>query len=306
MTTKVRDWEAMEVGCINSHFLDSGSFSLWTKAAEYAKEHKCLNKYAYYDTPEFWAYADAYVEFVKAYSIGIDLYANIDVIPDPVLSYRNLKYLESKGLKPVPVIHYTTDLKWLRKHIDEGYEMIGLGGLVGSIKEDGCIGWIDRCFDTVCDNPSRLPTIKLHGFGVTSYDMMIRYPWWSVDSTSWTKAGAFGGIYVPHQRQGKWVFDEQPYLMKVSDESPDRKKQGTHYLTMSPMEQKIIREWLEYLGVPLGKLDDKGETLEFGVITRHTERRAANLLFFEEMRKSLPDWPWPFVSKRKKGLGLMP
>lgn len=293
--------EDLPVGCVNSHFLDSGAFTLWTKAAKYAEEKKC-GRWDYYDTTEFWAYMDAYANFVKKYQVAIDLYANVDVIPNPKLTWRNQAYLEEQhGIEPVPVVHFTTNLKWLQFYMDRGYEVIGLGGLVGSTSQDDCRAWIDRAFDMVCDHSSRLPQVKIHGFGVTTYDLLIRYPWYSVDSTSWTKIGAFGGILVPHKRRGKFIFDEQPYLMKVSGESPDRGKMGRHVLTMSQAEIAIVQEWLDYIKVPMGKMDGAGETVEWGVVTQHTYRRAANLLFFEEMRKALPDYPWPFRSVRSKG-----
>lgn len=302
MVSKVlADFESLEVGCVKSHFLDSGAFTLWTTSAQYAKENK-TDRWAFYYTDEFWQYCDDYADFIKKYSYGIDLYANVDVIPNPKLTYRNQKYLEDcHELTPVPVVHYTTDLKWLRRYIDEGYKIIGLGGLVGSTSEDSCKAWIDAAFEIVCNTPDRLPKVKIHGFGVTTYTLMTRYPWWSVDSTTWTKIGAYGGIFIPHKRGGKFVFNVPPYLMKVSNDAPDRKLQGKHVLTISPLEKKIVQEWLDFIGIPLGKYSKGGEVLEHGVVTRHTERRGANLLFFEMMRRSLPKYPWPFTSKRRKG-----
>lgn len=246
----------------------------------------------------------AYVKFVKDYQVGIDLYANVDVIPNPDLTWRNQQWLEEQGLKPIPVVHYKTDLKWLKHYVDKGYELIGLGGLVGSTAQDSCKGWIDRCFDYICSASDRLPRVKLHGFGVTNYELLLRYPWWSVDSTSWTKIAAYGGILVPQKRGGKFVFDVQPYIMKVSLDSPDRKARGKHILTLTKEERRIVKEWLSQINIPLGKMEGE-EVLEHGVMTRHSERKAANLLFFEAMRASLPEWPWPFRSKRPKGFGLI-
>src|SRR5262245_48519493 len=125
---------AGEFGHVRSHFFDSGSFTLWTKAREYAQGKPEKRKWDYYDKEDFWKYIDSYAAFVKRYKIAIDLYANVDVIPNPELSWRNLKYLEDKhGLTPVPVIHYGTDLEWLKRHMASGYDIIGLGGLVGSM-----------------------------------------------------------------------------------------------------------------------------------------------------------------------------
>lgn len=295
------DEDQLEIGC-ESHFLDSGSFTLWTRAAEYAKETG-KGKWSFYDTPEFWEYMDAYAAFVKKYKIGIDYYANVDVIPEPVLSWRNLKYLEDKHqLTPVPVVHYTTDLKWLQKHMDAGYKFIALGGLVGSSAKEECRLWLDKAFQMVCDTPDRKPKVKIHGFGVTNYTLLLRYPWYSVDSTSWTKVGAYGGILVPHRRGGQFIFNEQPYLVKVSHDSPDRKQFNRHFLTMSKAEQAVIMSWLDSIGIPFGSNHPDGEIKEYGVLNRHSERKAANLLFFEQLRHSLPEWPWPFGVTKRTGL----
>lgn len=616
---------------VQSHFLDSGSFSLWTREAKkFMRENPGAGKYDYYDTKEFFSYMDSYAEFIKRYSVGIDFYANVDVIPNPELTWRNQQYLEREhDLHPVPVVHYTTNLKWLKFYMDEGYEFIALGGMVGSTSQESCQTWLDKCFELVCPKPSYLPTIKLHGFGITTYELILRYPWYcftddhkvltrsgwkgrrelaigeeiltyndgetrwepileiptfnvkdenishlynekikgidafvsdnhrwrvvrrggeshiwketheltcdhripkvgdyvgapkkkvysddfvklvawfwtegtirnhstkrgykkpsvgiyqsmranphkvkkirrvlknlkekfcestckrdncimfelygdnrdrllkmfpekklsyefilnltrdqlesfiytsmiadghickmkssenfhmtlrqkdnknteqfrlagilagytssvittnrgmvevrfcktentkfaavaslredrmpftgtlwcvrvpsgafltkcnecvyvtgnSVDSTSWTKVGGFGGILVPHKRGGHFVFSEQPYVIKTSDETPDIKIKGKHYNSMSKGEQKVVREWLDYIGIPLGRIVN-GKKVENGVLTRHIERKAANIHFFEEMRHSLPDWPWPFRNKRRKGLGV--
>ncbi len=306
MTIKKIELEGLQTGCVNSHFLDSGSFTFWTKAAEYAKENN-TTPWAFYDRPEFFEYLDAYAQFVKKYAAGIDLFANVDVIGNPELTWRNQKIMERQyGLRPVPVVHYRTDLEWLKFYMKKDYDLIALGGLVGSTGQEDCVAWIDRAFDIVCDNAERLPIQKLHGFGVTSYKLLLRYPWWSVDSTSWTKVGAYGGILVPHKRNGKFTFEEEPYLMKVSTSSPDGAKRGRHVANLSQAERTIIKEWLDHIGIPFGKgIEGEDNIEEYGVINRHSERKAANLLFFEAMRNSLPDWPWPFRSNGgRRGFGV--
>ena len=296
------------LGKVASHFFDSGSFALWTKAAEYTKKHKC-GRWDYYETDEFWAYMDAYAEFVKAHPESIDFYANVDVIPNPELSYRNLKYLESKGINPVPVVHYTTDLKWLRKHIKEGYDFIALGGLVGSAMKSECREWMDACFNIICDHPDRKPRVKLHGFGLTAYEPMLRYPWWSVDSTAWAKVGVFGLILVPKRRKGKFVFNERPTNIAVTTESPDRRSPtATHILTLPKAERMVVDEWLEMIGVPLGETDKFGERVTYGITNSQPERILVNLRFFERMAATIPEWPWPFITSittRGRGLGLV-
>lgn len=282
---------------VASHFLDSGAFSLRPKAVAYAEE-KGAPIWSYYNTAEFWSYMKRYVTFVKKYKIAIDLYANVDVIGNAELTWRNQQWLEKRGLSPVPVVHYGTDpnLKWLKHYVKAGYELIGLGGLVGRMGTLACRSWLDDCFNYICNNPKRLPCVKIHGFGVTQYRLMLRYPWWSVDSTTWLKVGGFGGILVPHKRNGRFVFDTSPYIIATSVDSK-KLKGGKHYLNLSSMEQKILREWLDLIEVPLG---DRKTKEPKGVLNNRYQRVKANLLFFEEFRKSLPEWPWPYRPTEKK------
>lgn len=293
-------------GEIKEHFLDSGSFTLWTKAAKYAEENG-TERWAYYDTDEFWEYMESYARFVRKNKIAIDLCANIDVIPNPELSWRNLKWLEKHGINPVPVIHFggnaEDSFKWLKRHIKEGYEIIGLGGMVGSTDQWECRWWLDRCFEIICAGKDRLPCVKMHGFGITNYNLMVRYPWYSVDSTSWTKVGAFGGILVPHRRGGRYMFFDdrrtpiepvEPYILQVSAESPAVKNGRTHLTNLSQAEHAVIKGWLDEIGIPIGKRSADGEIEELGVLTTHVWRRAANLFFYERLCAALPEWPWPY------------
>ena len=294
------------------HFLDSGSFTLQTEAKKWAAKHG-KDAAAYYDTPGFWDYMKCYAEFVTEHAVCIDHYANVDVIGDPDLTWRNQEWLEEQGLEPVPVVHYRTDKeKWLRHYLDNGYDYIGLGGLVGSTRFDTCLDWIDGCFHIICDNKDKLPSVRVHGFGVTSFKLLLRYPWYSVDSTSWTKAGAFGNLYVPLQRDGDFCLTEPPYVIMCSTEeskrNPKKYKPGEgskHYLSLTADEKEHVQRWLKEIDVPLGVITKDGEVLEDGVISNHTERRVANLLYFERMRDALPEYPFPFTVPLKQNFGLI-
>lgn len=296
---------------VESHFLDSGAFTLWSTAALWAEENG-KDRWEWFDTDEHWEYLDEYAAFVKKYKAGIDHYANVDAIQNAKLTYRNQKYLEEKhGLNPVPVVHLGDgSIKWLKRYIKEGYDFIGLGGLAGKATARQRLDWLDDCFKVVCGGcgPKCLPCVKLHGFGITSYKMLLRYPWWSVDSVTWAKQGGFGSIFVPHKRNGKFDFSVAPYLIATSFESgkvKESREKALHYSSASRAEQRIIREWLDEIEVPLGKLGDDGEPEEWGVLTRHTERRAANIKFFERLRLWLPEWPWPYdPPKTRTTLGL--
>lgn len=285
---------------VESVFLDSGAFNQWTKARVYArKKHK--GRWSYFHTDEFRHYMDEYADFVKEWKIAIDVCANLDVIGNPEITWENQQYLESRGIKPVPVVHYGTDLKWLQHYLDKGYKYIGLGGLVGNDKNRACLDWVDSCFHIICDKRTKLPKIKLHGFGVSSPLMFRRYPWYSTDSASWDIRAGFGVIMVPKIKKGKWNYDSI-HSLKVSEESKKDIRVGSHFFALRKGEQQIVKDWLKFIKVPLGKM--KGDKIiRNGVTTHHVYRRVANCLFMDHFVKSLPPWPFPFqVKKKSRGL----
>lgn len=279
-------------------FLDSGAFSIY-----WQKVYPKGNDYSFYDTKEFWTYVDTYAEFMKKWAKDIPLYANCDAIYNPERSWEVLKYLENEhGLSPVPVIHTNTPIKWVEKHVEAGYEYLGIGGMgnpatSAGTKKEKYKKWADKVFEVLCPGPSYLPVLKPHGFGITSQELLLRYPWWSVDSTAWAKRAGYGKIYVPHYRKGAFVFSDvkdASYDLFIGFDSSYKKDKGRHFENISSLHQEIVKTWLKEIDVPLGKVDSEGNILEAGVTTSYDFRCLANLLFLERLRLSLPDWPWPF------------
>ncbi len=306
---KRADGEIPEIKAkVISNFFDSGAFSIGIRTREWSKETG-LPEDKYYDSEEFLAYANGYVQFLKDHKEVAQHYANIDVIGNPKLTWKNQKLLESLGINPVPVVHFGTDLKWLKKYVSAGYTYIGLGGLVG-----GRVGgsaspdknrWIASCFAEVCPAPTYLPSVRFHGFGVSTWRVIRKYPWYSVDSAAWAKLGAFGNIMVPRKRRGEWDFSGGEEIVSVSKDSPSRHKADSHYFTMTLAEREMVNEWLEEVCVPLGRLADSGETEVEGVLTNGYLRRIAVLYTCELFRKHLPPWKRPFVKIQQTGLGLL-
>lgn len=136
-------------------FMDSGAYSAWKKKVTID--------------------IDQYIEFIKKSYIG--KYIVLDVVGDPEQTYNNLKYMESKGLQPIPVFHLRSDFKYLERLVNEGYYNICLGGTVGT-KRNKRIEFFDECF-------KRFPDTYFHGLGMTDPKLIQKYPWFSVDSTTW-------------------------------------------------------------------------------------------------------------------------
>jgi hypothetical protein len=295
-----------EIGC-SCLFIDSGAFAMRRLSWKFAEETGRPWQ-DFYDTDDFWKYVNSYIEFIREHEDGIDLYANVDVIPDPLLTRRNQTYLEEVGkLAPVPVVHLGTHTDWLRHYIECGYDPIGLGGLVAK----GGFGtnrrariWLDECFNIVCDTPDRLPQVRIHGFGLAG-PLAFDYPFWSTDSTSWVMPGSFGDILMPQERGGEFFFNANPLQVTVSSDSPMiQQGKGLHFMNLSRREKSICLRWLDHIGVPYGE-GLKEDPNPAGVSNSRALRIKATLLYYEHLRKSVPEYPWPFQRKKiRRNLGI--
>lgn len=225
-------------------FLDSGAYSAWSAG-------KPVD-------------LDEYIEFIKANIEVIDVYACLDVIPGApgkkptqkqrdeaaAATWQNYLYMKAQGLEPLPVYHYGEDIKWLHNMLEHGVDYIGLGGLVGIPSALRRV-WLDRVFSVITDEDGK-PTVKTHGFGMTSVPLIFRYPWYSVDSTSWIKTSQFGMVYLPRvNADGEFQFDVTPEVIAVSDQNPTQQQDGKHVNTLGPTTRAFLNRWLAHCGVTL-------------------------------------------------------
>ncbi|KKM77709.1 hypothetical protein LCGC14_1367270 [marine sediment metagenome] len=296
-----------------SLFLDSGAFSAWSKKTEVD--------------------IDDYIDFIKKNKQFIDVYANLDVIGDAEGTYKNQKYMERQGLDPMPVFHSTMEpLFWFEKYLDEGYDYIGLGGMAGGgITKKQITPILDVIFSRyVCSGLDGMPVVKIHGFGMTSLSLMLRYPWYSVDSTSWVLTGRFGAVFCPRKLGNGYDYSKNSWKVSVSDRSPDKKDIGQHISTFSENEKHIILNYFSEKGYVLGKSvfrqEDKNyslkdnerwfgkakgkvreveEMIEPGLCNDYKKRDELNIIYFLDLEKNIPKWPWPFKLKSSRRLGLI-
>ena len=147
---------------------------------------------------------EKYVEFIKRRGNEFDFYVNFDIVKDAKIVYRMQKKLEKMGIKPMPMIHGDSGIEWLERYLEEGYNYIGIGSSGGTAtvrrKWKGNTYYMDSCFNLIDKYSVRGRKIKVHGFGRTSMAMMFGWPFYSVDSSTWAKAGAFGAILIPSDK----------------------------------------------------------------------------------------------------------
>lgn len=316
-------------------FIDSGAWSLCRlyvlkqgkKAERMGKHGRLLEEpflrgaqgdFSYYDLTQgspFREYCDSYAGFVHKFKDRLELFANIDAIGSPEVTWNIQRFFEEEhGLRLVPVVHHGTHLKWVEKYIANGYDIIGLGGYARKIARDELIRWTDEVFVSICPASNKYkPIIRVHGFALTAWEYMTRWPWYCVDSTSWVKYSAYGWIILPRWSETKgFRYDRQPLVVNMSWRSPFKADRYKHLDNSMESIKENVMKWLAHTKVPLGKVDPKGNEIERGVISSHESRSTANLHYFLNLQDTLPEWPWALSEKiaqrhgikYKKGFGL--
>jgi len=244
-----------------SFFLDSGAFSAWSKGIKIDLQD--------------------YIYFIKENQSLIDTYAVLDDIQNPEITLQNQKIMEDAGLNPLPCYHYGEDIKYLNQYLKK-YSYIAFGGMV-PIGNKELISWLDNLFSKyICDSKG-IPKVKVHGFGLTAFDLMLRYPWYSVDSTSWVMNSRFGGFYMPAFKNGKFNYLAGQLKINISEKSPSLNKFDANYFTMPKEKQKIIEQFVSLMECDIKKLSED-----------YHERDKINIKYFMELEKAIPEYPRKF------------
>ena len=203
-------------------FLDSGAFSAFTQGVDID--------------------IDGYIEYIKQNHDIIECSSVLDGIGDPLKTYQNQCYMESKGTRPLPCFHYGEDERYLEYYIEK-YDHITLGGMV-PISTKPLRLWLDTLWHKYLTDSAGRPKLKVHGFGLTTMSLMKRYPWYSVDSSSWVQQAANGNIFVPEIERS----------IPVSHNSPSLKQFNRHLDNMAEEKRNQIIQWVEQKGYDLDRM----------------------------------------------------
>lgn len=228
-----------------------------------------------------------YIDFIKQYRF--DWYANLDVIGDAEGTLKNQKIMEKAGLLPIPTFHAKEDFKYLKRYVD-GYDYIALGGVAQLAKK--AEAWMEECFDIICDKQG-YPKTKVHGFAVTSNKLMFKFPWYSVDSTSWLMSSSNGVILIPQTKNGKKLYEKTPVKVVISEKNPKKEIRGAHLNTMSPVQKDILEDYIRMKGFDPDELRDP---------KNHKIRDAFNVEYYFDVQKNIPPYPTIYQRKIKRTL----
>lgn len=234
-------------------FLDSGAYTLVNQEVD-----------------DIQKYLDSYIDFILEYKDRLLAYVNLDDIGDVEISWKNQRYMEKRGVKPIPAYHYGEDFKWFEKCVNE-YDYVGIGGVSRGVSANLNDVLFDKIFNYV--DKYNL-SVKFHAFGITSFRFLTRYSWHTVDSTTWLMHANYGRVMLPKYDEIKQDFDfmSVPFGIAVSDISLC--KSGTahsHYsITYPPKIVERIEEYFKMIGIDSEKLK-----------TEQAERLRANVYFYE-------------------------
>jgi len=138
---------------------------------------------------------DEYADWVEKYADLIQVYSVLDVIKDAETTRLNQLKMEERGLRPLPAFHVLEDFSWLEKYLeDHTYVALGVAGMQGRRK--AVMRWLAQCFKMAQGRA------VFHGFGLTGWEVMKSFPWYSVDSSSWTQCARWGQIQMWDARKG--------------------------------------------------------------------------------------------------------
>jgi hypothetical protein len=230
-------------------FLDSGAFSAHTLGVS-------LDITAYCD------YIKSNIDILRKED-GVVMASVLDGIGDPLKTWQNQLEMERQGAMPLPCFHFGEDTRYLDWYV-ERYPYITIGGMVGKTSAQ-LATWLDRIWERHLIDGAGRPKLKVHAFGITAVPIMERYPWFSVDSSSWVQSTAFGTIVHP-----KWG------ALSVSEKSPSIHDAGRHIFNLSKIEQQVVLDDLERRGFSYERLS-----------TVYQSRAAFNMQGYRELNEQI-------------------
>lgn len=260
-------------------FLDSGVFGSWQRGEELDLK--------------------AYIQFVKRFDHLLFTYATMDMIPgrpgvartrqdvdaSAETGYRNHQVLKDAGLKPIPIFHQGESYKWLERYLKDGEPYIGLAtakDMPGDLS-DYHRQWLDDMF-SILTNDKGVPYVKTHGFGITKVTFLMRYPWYTCDSTTWSLAAGYGMIYVPPFKGGKPDYTQNPIRIIMSGRTQESWSSAQRQYGALPfIERKLVDDYITHIGLTPND-----------VIHLTNQRRVACIRYFNELCETMKLKPFAF------------
>lgn len=163
------------IGKYKSFLLDSGAFSFIKNGGNDIDWDK---------------YIDTYASFINQHDVKHFFELDIDVIVGlEKVEQMRARLEDLTGKQCIPVWHKSRGKDYWLKLIQE-YSYVAIGGIaIKTIKRD------EYKYFTWFLNEARKHNCNVHGLGFTNLKGLEKYPFYSVDSTSWLSGNQFGAVY---------------------------------------------------------------------------------------------------------------
>lgn len=208
-------------------FADSGAYSAFAIGAEVVPE-------------EYIAWIDQWQDLL-----------HICAAPDVIGNAQKTNEMTALMLESIdrvtvlPVFHVGEDWSWLPKCIDMS-PYIALGGMVPyTTRPKVLMKWVDKAFGMIPEET------KVHGFGVTAWPFVKRFPWASVDSSTWATPMRYGRLHLFDDRRGRFrtiPMQDKKELLKYADllrrHGLEPRKSQAHNYDLFPVVSASIEAWM--------------------------------------------------------------
>lgn len=184
------------------------------------------------------AYA-AWLKFAVPKYPEIVAYMNMDILGDTAQSIKNMEWLESEGLHPLPVWHPGEGMELLDKYCKK-YPYIAVGGIAGKAKRNSAD--MKPMFESIL---TRHPETKFHllGIGITASTALRSFRPYSVDFSTWVNVYKFGhGL--------DWDKDGLLREYQLPQEDRDRIRVDKEF------KKKVVRETIKKLKIFADRIEE--------------------------------------------------
>ena len=258
--------------------LDSGAFSAWNRGEEIKLSD--------------------YIDYLNDNKDLLSSYVSLDMLPpgdvvyktsaeyelSATVSYSNQQKMKEVGLQPIPVFHQGERFYWLERMLADGEPYIGISASSERTQTKDMYRWYDDCF-SLLTNSDGWPSVKVHGFGVTLMKALRRYPWYTVDSTTWSLTAGYGKIFIPRYVNGHADYLKPAFhaimsgrMSAASQVATRAGNQRSQFENLSDYEQECISCFLdETMGLTVAEV-------RYGT----NARRKVNLKYYLGLQGSLP------------------
>lgn len=210
-----------------------------------------------------------YCAFLRGLPVAPWRYFTLDVIGDGPASMRNYETLLGRGFSPVPVFTRGEDVAMLDRYYETS-DLVAIGGLVSRHNQPKpYLKFLQP----------HLAGRHYHALGFTALEWIKSLRPYSVDSSSWTRAGRFGLLQV-YMGRGRLLSLSRKDIAKMT---PHAREQVSNRLVALGYDLADFRQDASWRGVSLSRAASLAAWIWLSI---DVERRLGTKLFLAGLMSS--------------------